>query len=219
MYKTFVKDICIDLCYNISMGHREDLLKGAKRCLAERGYARTTARDIVAASGTNLASIGYHFGSKDALLNAAMFEAIEEWSVSLEQLLAASSSANDDPLVRFELIWTKITESMEQQRWLWQASFEAGMQAEHQPEIRTFLANSIDHARSELAKLFLPSNDHANPATQRALGSLYLALLEGLMVQWLIDPQRAPTGHDLTIALRAILQSYQLPGADSSNTQ
>ena len=41
------------------MGHREDLLEGAKRCLYEKGYARTTARDIVAASGTNLASIGY----------------------------------------------------------------------------------------------------------------------------------------------------------------
>lgn len=49
------------------MGHREDLLEGAKRCLLEKGYARTTARDIGAASGTNLASIGYHYGSKEAL--------------------------------------------------------------------------------------------------------------------------------------------------------
>jgi len=53
------------------MGHREDLLAGAVRCLREKGYAHTTARDIVAASGTNLASIGYHYGSTKALLNAA----------------------------------------------------------------------------------------------------------------------------------------------------
>jgi AcrR family transcriptional regulator len=51
------------------MGHREALLAGARRCLLERGYARTTARDLVAASDTNLASIGYHFGSNEALLN------------------------------------------------------------------------------------------------------------------------------------------------------
>ena len=31
------------------MGHREDLLAGAKRSLYEKGYAGTTARDIVAA--------------------------------------------------------------------------------------------------------------------------------------------------------------------------
>ncbi len=31
------------------MGHREDLLEGAKRCLLAKGFARTTARDIVKA--------------------------------------------------------------------------------------------------------------------------------------------------------------------------
>ena len=36
------------------MGHREDLLEGAKRCLLEKGFVRTTARDIVKESGTNL---------------------------------------------------------------------------------------------------------------------------------------------------------------------
>ncbi|MGW4249734.1 helix-turn-helix domain-containing protein [Nocardia sp. NPDC004722] len=42
------------------MGTREDLLAAAKQCLATRGYARTTVRDIVAASGANLAAINYH---------------------------------------------------------------------------------------------------------------------------------------------------------------
>ncbi|WP_249044824.1 helix-turn-helix domain-containing protein [Crossiella equi] len=66
------------------MGHREDLLAGAKRCLFERGYARTTARDIVAASGTNLASIGYHFGSKEALMTQALIEALTESTAEAE---------------------------------------------------------------------------------------------------------------------------------------
>src|SRR5205823_5298453 len=52
--------------------NREQLVKGAIKCLRTKGYAHTTARDIAAASGANLASIGYHFGSKEALLNEAM---------------------------------------------------------------------------------------------------------------------------------------------------
>jgi AcrR family transcriptional regulator len=32
------------------MGNREALLEGARECLSERGYARTTARDIAAAA-------------------------------------------------------------------------------------------------------------------------------------------------------------------------
>ena len=44
----------------------------ARRLLETRGYAHITARDLVAESGTNLGSIGYHFGSKAELLNQAI---------------------------------------------------------------------------------------------------------------------------------------------------
>src|SRR5215831_19031374 len=51
------------------VGHREDLLAAARRLLETKGFARITVRDLVAESGTSLASIGYHFGSKEGLLN------------------------------------------------------------------------------------------------------------------------------------------------------
>ena len=60
-----------------SMGNREDLLRGAKRCIVELGYARTTARDIADAAGTSLAAIGYHFGSKQNLVTTAMTEMLD----------------------------------------------------------------------------------------------------------------------------------------------
>ena len=66
------------------MGHKEDLLAGAKQVLVERGYANATARDIVAASKTNLASIGYHYGSLDTLLTQAMIEMMGEWGSKFE---------------------------------------------------------------------------------------------------------------------------------------
>src|SRR5258707_11219759 len=61
------------------MGNREALLEAAKRCLIEKGYARTTARDIADAAGVSLAAIGYHYGSKESLLEQAFMAAMEEW--------------------------------------------------------------------------------------------------------------------------------------------
>ena len=62
------------------MGHREDLLAGAVRRLRERVTQHTTARDIRnKASSTNLASIGYHYGSTKALLNAAVLTAMDDF--------------------------------------------------------------------------------------------------------------------------------------------
>ncbi|MFF5634555.1 TetR/AcrR family transcriptional regulator [Streptomyces sp. NPDC012825] len=61
------------------MGHEEDLLEGAKHRLLETGCGRTTPRDAVAASGTDPASTGHHYGSGDALLQHAFLAVIKEW--------------------------------------------------------------------------------------------------------------------------------------------
>jgi|SRR5215207_254646 len=191
------------------MGHRERLLAGAKSCLYERGYSRTTARDIVEASGTNLASIGYHFGSKEALLNAAMMEAVGEWGEELERILLTDSDENSDPMERFGAIWTRVIESFEAHRPALVASFEAFAQAQHSPKLREQLAEGHEQARLWLAALFRRIGSTAGEEPARAVGSFYLALLNGLMVQWLLDPDCAPTGRDMVEALRMILESVR----------
>ena len=40
----------------------------AERLFALNGFQKVSVRDITAAAGVNLASVNYHFGSKDELL-------------------------------------------------------------------------------------------------------------------------------------------------------
>ncbi|MER6952157.1 helix-turn-helix domain-containing protein [Nonomuraea sp. NPDC000554] len=179
------------------MGERDKLIDGAKRCLQERGYAHTTARDIARASGANLASIGYHFGSKDALLFEAMLEATTDWADGLRQALA-----DDVPREGFETLWQRAIELLDLHRPVFVANIEVFAQAERLPQLRQALADAQEAARLELAdwlgEATLPR------ATQRAVGAFYLTLLTGLIMQRLIDPERAPTAETLTEALHAI---------------
>lgn len=48
------------------------LLDAAERLVAERGVEGVSLRAVNAAAGTNVAAVHYHFGSKDALLEAVM---------------------------------------------------------------------------------------------------------------------------------------------------
>lgn len=125
------------------MGHREDLLEGAKRCLLEKGYARTTARDIVAASGTNLASIGYHYGSKEALLNLAFLKVTEEWGELLTK--QPDDAGRDDgspraPLDQFRDVWEQVIGSYERTRAVWQLQMEVVSRVDSDPELQKALA-------------------------------------------------------------------------------
>jgi AcrR family transcriptional regulator len=187
------------------MGHREDLLEGAKHCLMTKGYARTTARDVVAASGTNLASIGYHYGSKDALMNQALYAAVGEWAEALERVLAATDlGPADDPFARFEAVWTRVIELFEQYRTLWAAQFEMAVLAEEGSEVRAFFADLQGFAHQGLAETLAGLiGEPADPGI-RAVGGLYQALLLGTMAQHLVDPASAPTAHELADGLRRI---------------
>lgn len=187
-------------------GHREKLLAGARRCLYEKGYARITARDIVAASGANLASIGYHFGSKEALLSAAIIDGLTEWADEISQVVPASQVVQGDrtmsSMERLEFTWNGIIKSFSTHRPLWVASVEASAQAEHLPEVRERLAASYRDARVGLARVLVEAA--GDERTADAIGSFQLALMGGLTLQWLIDPDNAPSGADLAHALRVI---------------
>jgi AcrR family transcriptional regulator len=184
------------------MGNRQALLDGAKACLREKGFSRTTARDIAAASGVSLAAIGYHFGSKEALLSQALIEASGEWVDQLERAVAESLAPDAAPMQRFETVWARLLDLFATHRQLWAANFEISPQIEQMPEVRQVFAEAQVQARLGLAKLF--QGLEPDDPSALGVGSFYYALLTGVMAQWLIDPDRAPSASDLTKALKVI---------------
>ncbi|HET9900924.1 MAG TPA: helix-turn-helix domain-containing protein [Actinomycetes bacterium] len=200
------------------MGNREALLDAAKRCLFEKGYANTTARDIATSAGTSLAAIGYHYGSTEALLNAAMIEAMGEWGEQLAVTLAqeAPDDADDkdaDALAGFERFWTRVIESFEGQRKIWAASFELFALVDRVPELRQQLAEANEEVRLGLGEVFGGLDPATDLARTRAVGSFYQALISGIVAQWLIDPERAPTAGEITEGLRIVAATSRTPPA------
>ena len=190
------------------MGHREDLLEGAKRCLLEKGFVRTTARDIVKESGTNLASIGYHYGSKDALLVEAYVALIQEMGDRYGPGWGAGGTTQAPPgsLERFQEVWANIIRSVPESRAIWLLSFELIFQGDRVPEVRKLLAAAQEEGRSGIVPLFrdVPEAD-LDEETVDTEGRFYQTLLQGLMVQWLFDPDTATDADQLTEGLRRVI--------------
>jgi len=197
------------------MGNREDLLAGALACLKTKGWTRTTVRDIAAAAGVNHAAIGYHFGSREALLIEAFTQAMDDWGAQTEAAARAAVAAGAGPREQYEAFWRQVIESYAANRWLWLATIEAAVQAEHSPKVRELMAASLRQARSGLAAGLLGvAEDTLDGPTERALGSVQLALMSGVLVQWLIDPGNAPTERDIAgglLRLAAHLGDRPLP--------
>jgi AcrR family transcriptional regulator len=188
-----------------TVGHREQLLAAARRLLEQRGYAHITARDLVAESDTNLASIGYHFGSKAALLNAAIEASFEDWTDQLAALVMADPAAT--PLPRGAATWVAVLDNLPARRPIVQSYVEALAQAQREPELREQLAEHYRRARARVAKLVAESLADGTPADDprcRAIATFVIAVCDGLSVQWLLDPEQSPSGEELMAGLATI---------------
>ncbi|OBB81490.1 TetR family transcriptional regulator [Mycobacterium colombiense] len=159
------------------MGNREDLLRGAKQCLVERGWSNTTVRDIAASAGVSHAAIGYHFGNRERLLVEALVEELDELDGRM-----APDGRSAAPADR----WRALIESFATDKSLWTSQLEAIVAAQRNDELRTRLAHGQRRARADMG------------------GSIPLAILIGLMIQSLIDPQGAPTAAQAISEMRAL---------------
>jgi hypothetical protein len=127
------------------------------------------------------------------------------------------------PLARFEDVWTRVIDSLAAYRPLWTAQFEILAQIDSAPEVRAFLAVAMERGRLGLAELFQHLDPVADGDSARAVGGFYHSILSGLLVQWLTDPDRAPTGHELANGMRLVLGELSTavgssPGESPHNT-
>ncbi|MBK3641688.1 MULTISPECIES: TetR/AcrR family transcriptional regulator [Streptomyces] len=188
------------------MGHREDLLEGAKRCLLEKGFLRTTARDIVKESGTNLASIGYHYGSKDALLAQAYIALVEDLSFEGDAGIEGAPGS----LERFREVWSNIVDSMREPGSMWRLSMEIMGMGDRLPEVREQLSRAQREGGRGLVSLLqgVPE-EQVSDETADSLGRFYMTLMSGLISQWTFDPKTAPDADSLTDGLRQVIEGVR----------
>jgi hypothetical protein len=74
------------------------------------------------------------------------------------------------------------------------------------PELRRQLADGNEEARRGLAAWLTDTpEDELDESTVRGIGSIHTALISGLLLQTLVDPERAPTGADVVRGLRELV--------------
>ncbi len=85
---------------------KERILNVAERLFADRGFPATSLRDITSEASVNIASVNYHFGSKEALLASVLERRLRPVNVLRLELLeaieaaAGSSAPNAEDVIR-----------------------------------------------------------------------------------------------------------------------
>jgi AcrR family transcriptional regulator len=185
--------------------NRSNLLEGALHCLEKLPLDRITARAIAQASGANLASIAYHFGSKDELVTEAAVEGLDRW---LSQLASAlGEGPKQTPAERLRRASQLLTASRQSHLGLARNYLSCLAMAQHKPRIRKVLANGFRRARPNVAALLALGDDEA--ASDAA--GLLLAQFHGMLLQVLLDSALAIDGERMDRAQQRLGKLLQPP--------
>ncbi|MDX1877908.1 TetR family transcriptional regulator [Mycolicibacterium sp. 141076] len=189
-----------------AVGNRDKLLGGALECIRTLGYGATSSRDIARAAGANVASINYHFGGKDQLLEQALTACFEGWTERLEAALAAGGEGGS---LREQLvgIFRATVDSFAETRPAVVSCIESWAPALRSDTIRAALADGYARVRDraeELTRQALSPRDGDTSLNLKVITSVTLAVIDGLMVQWIADPAATPNAEEIVDALAAL---------------
>lgn len=158
---------------------KERLLEAAIACLQRQGYAATTARDIAAEANANLRSIGYHYGSTQGLLLAAISANWRRW---LAPLIAVASSGERPPRERLIEGMTLFHSALSENAPMAHAWLEAVTIAPRDPELRATLASNQQEFRAALARTLAAAGQ---PHPELRAGAI-ITVCDGLIVRYLL---------------------------------
>lgn len=170
---------------------RARLLEATIRTVQERGRGGATAREIASAAEANLGSIVYYFGSKDDLVDQALIAACERWTDSVRANgFAAAAGKTLGERVASSL--AAFVASLGGNRPLALAFLEALASADRSSTVRSALRDSYQDLREAVAEGTGDGTDAlglGDEATEAVAGAI-VALFDGLLIQWLLEPDR-----------------------------
>jgi AcrR family transcriptional regulator len=184
--------------------NRSELIEGTLRCLQRLPPERVTARAIADESGANLASITYHFGSKDELVTEAVIAGLDRWLAQIARRLDEMEARA--PQDRFRAAFAVVADSRRHHEGLARTFLGAMAKASHDERVRQLLTEGFRRTRGEVAVVLGLGTDAAG----RDAAGLALALFNGLLFQSLVDPGLAIEGRRMTRA-QARLRSVMPP--------
>jgi AcrR family transcriptional regulator len=174
--------------------NRSHLIEGTLRCLERLPPEQVTARAIAAESGANLASISYHFGSKDNLVTTAVIEGLDRW---LEDIARGMEDLGQlPPPLRFRRAAEVVESTRLRHTGLARNFLGALAKAQHDARVRELLVEGFRRSRVNVADVLGLGSDQAGIDA----GGLVLALFNGVLFQALLDDDLAIEGERMVRA-------------------
>lgn len=162
---------------------KAELLEATKRCIAHRGLAGTTLRDVAEYAGTTASSVLYYFESKEELILAAVADASDELRIDVEKHLPQKVSA-------FEKLETIIRLTLMSSSTAWRLWLEIRAQSVRESFVRATYLEKYEEWLALVQRVIQEGIDSGelSAINAKALATVFSAGVDGIAFYLLMEP-------------------------------
>lgn len=132
---------------------KEKLIECAGKLAAQKGFALVTSKEICQMAGTNLAAINYHFGSREGLYEALLYQ-IHQFMVN-EDSLREIASRDSSPREKISALVDMVAEqAWSRENWQMQVWSREVMHTDQSAHVSAVLMQVVKVKGSLALKLF-----------------------------------------------------------------
>ncbi|MCB0977798.1 MAG: TetR/AcrR family transcriptional regulator [Acidimicrobiales bacterium] len=189
-----------------SASTKSQLIEATRSAIRDLGIGGATAREITGRASANLASIPYHFGSKDTLVAEALLVETRELIAPVLDLLASDRPAAERATEAVTVL-NNLFEASRSQVPVYLAALAV---SSHSSEVADGLADLWADVRKALAADItrqLKADALPQWVDPQAMAALILSLVNGIVIASQVDPEgpdhRAVAAQFLTLLLAA----------------
>jgi AcrR family transcriptional regulator len=167
---------------------RTSLLRAAFELIAARGFRGTSFQAIALRAGYSPSLVSHRFGSKEGLLGELLGAMLHKWAADARALAGEAPSGLPGLVGTAAAHRRALEESPEKIRAMYMLMFESLADA---PKLRREFAKLDSASRRNTERIVAPAiaaGEIRSDADAQALSVLFLALLRGITLQWLVDP-------------------------------
>jgi TetR/AcrR family fatty acid metabolism transcriptional regulator len=189
---------------------QKNIIQSAARVFSQKGFARTTVSDIAQEAGIGKGTFYEYFESKEVVIYLAFEYFMEELVPDFKGIVQKSISASEKISLMIKG-FSRILQSKEKQDLL-SLTFDIwaeGIRSQpHRKSIEMKMKQFYKDYREPVVKVLeqgIQSGEFRSDIKTEVEASVLVGLLDGLMVQWILDREKFPIQSALGAAVATIL--------------
>ena len=172
---------------SVAPERREQIIEALFQCLAENGHESVTVKDIAKKAGLHYGVIHYYFKSKDEIVSAMAEATILKYNRLLSERAQSIPSASEKLQASLEFL---VDEFIFNKR-LNRVFYNLVQMAFENKTVRSALRKQLRAYRRSIAEVLEEGakNGEFKVKDPTRSASLMVALIEGMALQWVIEPK------------------------------